>query len=139
MLEKFIFFVDSTEAFPKYDGGNVIFQRESFIKSTVDMILTKKTSKFDSYFWRAPFGSGKTVFLKLLGKELQKRECDVYYLDAKKLDIFPERYFIKLANNAGDRTVVLLIDEVQINVEARQWIELLKGLKPSNLFALGVP
>ncbi len=117
----------------------MVFQRKWLIKKIVDSILEKeKGSKFNSYYWRAPVGSGKTVFLKLLGKELQGRNCDVYFILAKTLDRLPIGYISKLAQSAGGKTVVLLIDEVQNNMEAELWNELLKGSKPGNLLVLGV-
>ena len=76
-LQKFKYSVCSTDSFPSNGGGNVIFQREWLIKKTAKLVLQKTHSKFGSYYWRAPVGSGKSVFLKLLGKELQEGGCDV--------------------------------------------------------------
>jgi hypothetical protein len=125
--------------FPKHDGGNVIFERRELITQIADRVLTKKGRKFDSYYWRAPFGSGKSVFLKLIGRELQKRDCDVYLIpSAESLNaIRPETFFPQLAREAGDKTVVLLIDEVQSNMNSAHWIPLLK-VPPANLLVLGV-
>jgi hypothetical protein len=119
----------------------VIFERRELITQIADRVLTKKNKgrKFDSYYWRAPFGSGKSVFLKLIGRELQKRDCDVYLIpSAESLNaIRPETFFPQLAREAGDKTVVLLIDEVQSNVNSAHWIPLLK-VPPANLLVLGV-
>ena len=57
------------------------------------MVLTKQTEKFDRFYWRAPSGSGKTVFLTLMEKELQSRGCDVYMLEtAGDLETFDKMF-----------------------------------------------
>ena len=131
---------DVVEDFPLHGGGNAIFKRKWLIDTIAEMVLKKvEGSKFGSYYWRAPFGSGKTVFLKLIGKELQSRGCIVYnILFSPKMDLIPDGYFHKLAKEAGDKTVVVLIDEVQLNLNSFHWDDLLKGNKPSNLLVLGV-
>jgi hypothetical protein len=127
--------------FPRDGGGSVIFQRDELIQKTVEMVLKKDTNEnnFPSYYWRAPPGSGKTVFLKLMGKELQSRGCDVYSIFlARDLERYHNGYFKNLCENAGTRTVVLLIDEVQHNTKSSVWDELLKSHRPQNLLVLGV-
>jgi len=137
-VSNFEYSVDSKEAFPYHGGGAVIFKREWFIKKSVDMVLRKRGEKYESHYWRAPFGSGKTVFLKLMGRELQQRGCDVYRIIASKMDNYAEDYFIRLAKDAGNKTVALLIDEVQNNMASGHWDSLLKESKPPNLLVLGV-
>mmetsp|Transcript_15792 Transcript_15792/g.21712 ORF Transcript_15792/g.21712 Transcript_15792/m.21712 type:complete len:141 (+) Transcript_15792:265-687(+) len=106
-------------------GGNVVFQRDWFIQETSNVVLKKVSSGYRSYYWRAPVGSGKSVFLKLLGSELQNRGCRVYLIIANKLDLYSDAYFTKVAKDAGDKTVVLLIDEVQNNMNSFHWDALL--------------
>jgi hypothetical protein len=137
-LKRFEYLVQNDVEFPWHGGGNVVFDRDWFIHETCNMVLKKSSSRYKSYYWRAPVGSGKTVFLKVLGRELQSRGCDVYMTLARLLDRFDEGYFTKLAGEAGDKTVVLLIDEVQNDVKSFQWNALLKDVKPSNLLVLGV-
>ena len=137
-LKKFEYTVDADNNFPMHDGGKVIFGRDWFIKETANLVLAKKYSKFGSYYWRAPFGSGKTVFLKLMGRELQRLGCDVYMTSGGALQQFDEDYFPNLAKQAAGKTVVLLIDEVQADLNSMHWIPLLKGSKPANLLVLGV-
>jgi hypothetical protein len=57
---------------------------------------------------------------------------------AKKLDVYDDKYFSELAKEAGEKTVVLLIDDVHSNKESATWNILLKGQKPANLLVLGV-
>jgi hypothetical protein len=125
--------------FPRNGGGTVIFQRREFIKNTVDMMLTKDDEDcFLSYYWRAPRGSGKTVFLKLVGKELEARDCDVYYFStAAKLSSYSEGIFSQCAEKAGEKTVALLIDEVPELPHSIHWVDLLKS-PPENLLVVGV-
>jgi hypothetical protein len=137
-LKKFEFWIDSTQDFPLHDGGKVIFKRDWLIKKTASLVLEKKYGKFGSYYWRAPVGSGKTVFLKLMGRELESRGCDVYMTSGNEMDIYDDEYFPYLAKESGDKTVVLLIDEVQNNLTSKHWLRLLKGNKPPNLLVLGV-
>jgi hypothetical protein len=139
-LKKFEFTVESPD-FPEDGGGSVIFQRDEFIKKTVEIVLKKDPieNKFRSYYWRAPPGSGKTVFLKLMGKELQSRGCDVYSIIlAGSLQKDHKEYFKNLCEKAGTRTVVLLIDEVHNNAKSPVWDGLLKSHRPKNLLVLGV-
>ncbi len=140
VLEPFEFEFDVNDDFPLHDGGNAIFKRDWLIDTIAKMILKKvEGRKFGSYYWRAPRGSGKTVFLKLIGKALQDRGCIVYNtIVSPKLDLIPNRHFHKLAEKAGEKAVVVLIDEVQLNMNSFHWGDLLKGNKPSNLLVLGV-
>ena len=138
ILERFQFSVKTTSDFPKHDGGRVLFQRDWFIKKTASLVLNKDDSgEYGSHYWRAPFGAGKTVFLKLIGRELQKRGCDVYMTSSTSMEQYHEDYFVKLANEAGDKTVALMVDEVQNNMASKHWFRLLKGSKPVNLLVLG--
>ena len=138
-LKPFEFLMDDYKNFPDHEGGKIIFKREWLIKSIADMALTKNDENaYRSYYWRAPIGSGKTVFLKLIGKEMQNRGCDVYYLEAADMQLFHKNYFHQLSQNAGDKTVVLLIDEVQNSVVNVHWVDILKGHRPKNLLVLGV-
>jgi len=139
ILNPFVYSMENTMNFPESDGGKVIFKREWLIKDIADMALIKhKDGKYNSYYWRAPMGSGKSVFLYLMGKELQDRGCDVYFIVSPKMETFKGEYFRQLAENAGDKIVVLLIDEVQNNIFSVHWNDLLKGRRPSNLLVLGV-
>lgn len=117
----------------------MIFERREFITQVADQVLTKNVEgKFQSHYWSAPFGSGKSVFLQLIGRELQKRDCEVYLVPmAEDLNAYPKTFFPQLAREAGDKTVVLLIDEVQSNLNTGHWIPLLK-VPPANLLVLGV-
>jgi hypothetical protein len=137
-LNTFEFKTKDIVDFPPHDGGRVIFQRDQLVEEIVQKILQKQDGEFPSYYWRAPFGSGKTVFLKLMGQALASRGCVVYMTSGMKMDHFPEYYFNDLAKRAGDKTMVLLIDEVQSNLTSQHWLDLVKGSKPPNLLLLGV-
>jgi hypothetical protein len=137
-LPKFVYSAKKTP-FPRSGGGSVIFQRREFIKNTVDTMLTKDDEDcFMSYYWRAPRGSGKTVFLKLVGKELQARDCDVYYFSsAAELSSYSYGIFSQYAEKAGEKIVALLIDEVPDLPHSGHWIDILKS-PPNNLLVVGV-
>jgi hypothetical protein len=138
-LNTFEFKANDDFDFPPHDGGRVIFQRDQLVEEIVQKILLKKQGrKFGSYYWRAPFGSGKTVFLKLMGQALTNQGCVVYMTSGNEMDEFHKGYFNDLAKRAGDITMVLLVDEVQNNLTSKHWLDLLKGSKPRNLLVLGV-
>ena len=140
-LSKFEFKIDENDDFPLHGGGRVLFKRDHFIKGVASMVLkkNKERGEYSSHYWRAPPGSGKTVFLKLLGRELASSGYDVYMIySAAMLDSYDENYFTELAKQAGDKPVVLLIDEVQNNFTSKHWPDLLKENKPANLVVLGV-
>jgi hypothetical protein len=69
-LKVFAYSVETNEDFPLHDGGNVVFQRDWFIQETSRFVLEKKkpSTKYGSYYWSAPVGSGKTVFFEAIGK-----------------------------------------------------------------------
>ena len=92
------------------------------------MVLQKHCGKlYKSFYWRAPAGSGKTVFLKLIGKKLQERGCDVYYMNTScNLDKFEPEYYYELCRDAGNKTVVLMVDEVQNNLKTGIWSDILR-------------
>ena len=73
-----------------------------------------------------------------MGRELQNCGCDVYKLLADNLNDYPKGYFSELIHNAGSKTVVVIVDEVQHNLTTSHWDSLLKGSKPTNLLVLGV-
>ncbi len=136
----FEFSASSSMNFPNSGCGNAMFKREWFINDIADMVLVKNgENKYDSYYWRAPAASGKTVFLNLIGRKLQDRGCVVYLLDTSaELEVFKKYYFHQLARDAGDKTVVLMVDEVQNNIYSRIWTEILRERRPNNLLVLGV-
>ena len=140
-LSKFAFKIDENDEFYLHGGGRVLFKRDHFIKGVASMVLkkNKERGEYSSHYWRAPPGSGKTVFLKLLGRELASSGYDVYMIySAAMLDSYDENYFTELAKQAGDKPVVLLIDEVQNTSMSSHWQDLLKEFKPANLVVLGV-
>jgi hypothetical protein len=127
-----------SEDFPRHDGGKVVFQRDWFIKKTADLVLVKQSGEYDSYYWRAPLGAGKSVFLRLIGRELQNRGCVVYLTAGKLMEEYHQNFFPNLAKEAGNKTMVLLVDEVQHNLDSKHWLVVLKGCRPTNLLVLGV-
>jgi len=133
--------MESGEDFPLNGGGRSLIKRDWFIKKTASFMLTKGVDipHYLSYYWRAPVGSGKTTFLKLLGRELQQQGCDVRTLLAGQLEKMDDGYVTKLAKSAGDTVVAILVDEVQTNLKTYKWNELLKSdPPPNNLLVIGV-
>ena len=140
ILHPFEFSIRRKQNFPKSGGGTAIFKREWLFNDITDMVLQKDDEDlYESFYWRAPAGSGKTVFLKLIGKKLQERGCVVYYMNTScNLDKFEPEYYYELCRDAGDKTVVLMVDEVQSNIKTGIWTAILREDRPDNLLVLGV-
>jgi hypothetical protein len=73
-----------------------------------------------------------------MGKKFKCLGCDVFFLLADLLKDYTDNFFTKLAKKAGNKTVVLFIDEVQNNPTSATWDELSKSPRPANLLVLGV-
>lgn len=104
----------------------------------MDTFITKDEDKFSSYYFRHSRGTGKTVLLKLFGKELQKRGFVVFLIDAPFLDDYSADFFKTVVNKFGQvgKDVALLVDEVQNNAKSKHWGFLLKGAS-TNLLVVG--
>ncbi len=133
-------FSTKDENFPDSGCGAAIFKREWLFNDIADMVLQKDDEdEYGSYYWRAPAGSGKTVFLKLMGKMLQDRGCVVYYINHSGfLNYFETEYYYQLCSDAGDKTVVFMVDAVQDNTRCGIWTGILREERPRNLLVLGV-
>jgi hypothetical protein len=126
--------INEKERFPLNGIGTVLLNRTGFINRIADLILETTSS---SYYFRAPRGSGKSVFLQLLGKELERRGQIVYLIKhAGKLEKFDENQLIKLVDG---RNVILLIDEVHRNFESDKWDYLLKENHNITTVGVGIP
>eukprot|EP01033_Poteriospumella_lacustris_P018678 gene18678-13453_t len=128
------------EDFPPSNGGAVLFKRAPLVKRMVDTFTTraKDSTKYSNFFFRHAAGTGKTVLLKLFGKELQQRGFVVFMVTALAMDRRPEDYFKDLADEMAKdgKQVAVLVDEVQRNVNSLHWDSLLKKA-PDNLLVIG--
>lgn len=129
-----------TEDFPPSNGGTVLFKRSHLVKRMVDTFTTRAndSTKYSNFYFHHSAGTGKTVLLKLFGKELQQRGFVVFMLTAPQLDRRPEDYFKDLADKMAKdgKQVAVLVDEVQRNVNSLHWDYLLKKASP-NLLVIG--
>eukprot|EP00808_Paulinella_micropora_P016630 g3858.t1 len=120
------------ELFPRHGIGKQLFSRGIFVAGAVKSILESRLP----HYWRGAPGSGKTVFLKLLGRELQAYGKVLWCDSAGFLDNYKDNsFFSALAAEGAD--VFLLIDEVQDSPNSPHWVYLLKN-HPKNLIAIGV-
>lgn len=128
------------EDFPPSNGGAVLFKRAQLVKRKVDTFTTrpKDSTKYSNFYFHHSAGTGKTVLLKLFGKELQQRGFVVFMVTAREMDDFPTGYFQKLADRMArkGKQVAVLVDEVQRNVNSKHWDFLLKKA-PHNLLVIG--
>eukprot|EP01039_Chlorochromonas_danica_P002759 gene2759-3012_t len=128
------------EDFPPSNGGAVLFQRSHLVNRMVDTFTSrfKDSTKYSNFYFRHSACTGKTVLLKLFGKELQQRGFVVFLLTALEMDEFPTGYFQDLADRMAreGKQVAVLVDEVQRNVNSKHWDYLLKKAA-SNLLVIG--
>jgi hypothetical protein len=125
------------EEFPPSEGGALVFKRSELVKRMVDNFETRYTAdlKYKNFYFRHSAGNGKTVLLKLFGKELQQRGFVVYMLTAPSLDNYNLQNLVEKLRKDG-KQVAILVDEVHRNVNACLWDYLLKKA-PSNLLVIG--
>jgi hypothetical protein len=128
--------VDDTVLFPRNGIGSKLLDREKLVSRAVQSIRDHRVS----HFFRGPAGSGKTVFLQLLGRKL-KEYGDVYWIgNASDLNnVGSDNMFKEMAARAAlqKRDVFLLIDEVHVNPNSGRWTYLLKN-HASNFITIGV-
>ncbi len=119
--------------------GSVFVQRTEYISSWCDRIAgIEDCSK---HYWRGPKGSGKTVFLWLLGRELQKRDLQVYYIEdadfLKNITKADINFTIEM-NNINNKRTVLMIDEGQSNSNDGIYTHLIRGTPSLIVLSVGV-
>jgi hypothetical protein len=129
-----------------YNGfGYIVLTRKQFVKKWCDIILNPQDIKRSicSHYFRSPYGNGKTSFLMLLGKELsENRNCSVYFINSvSELDLYKEESFRQARNEAlkENKTLVIMIDEVQMNFVASRWVYLLKNATATVVVGTGIP
>lgn len=117
-----------------------MFKRSHLVKRMVDTFTTKvkDSTKYSNFYFRHSVGTGKTVVLKLFGKELQQRGFVVFMVTAPGMDEFRWGYFEELADRMAreGKQVAVLVDEVHRNVNSKHWDFLLKKA-PQNLLVIG--
>eukprot|EP00808_Paulinella_micropora_P030871 g70859.t1 len=119
------------ELFPRHGIGKQLFLRGTFVAGAVKSILESRLP----HYWRGAPGSGKTVFLKLLGRELQAYGKVLWCDSAGFLDNYRDNSFFSAL--AAEGAVFLLVDEVQDSPNSPHWVYLLKN-HPKNLITIGV-
>jgi hypothetical protein len=94
--------------------GRALLRRKQYIQEQCDRITAEQRQSH--HYWRAPKGSGKSIFLKLMAMELQQRGCAVYsFRNAKVLDcVTEESIAITIRANLKRRVrTVIVVDEAQ--------------------------
>ena len=122
--------------FPDSGGGTVVFKRSKLVKRMVDTFVSKYEGEYSNFYFHHAAGTGKTVLMKLFGKELQERGFIVYMLTAPEFIYIEKDYFDRLLSKVEGKQVAVLVDEVHRNVNAYHWDLLLKGA-PKNLLVIG--
>jgi hypothetical protein len=94
-----------------YNGfGDIVLKRKQFVKKWCDIILNPKfITKYKCiYYFRSPYGNGKTSFLMLLGKELsENRNCSVYLIDSADNLIFYNEILFRQARDEALKEIKL--------------------------------
>ena len=114
-----------TIMFPTNGIGSILFFREETVKFVCDTLATKRT-----LFLRSPPGSGKTVFLKLLGSHLQKNAYRAYWFNGSD-DFLSQKVALESTINANEMEgckTVFFVDEICPSADFghRLWLSLLK-------------
>ena len=94
----------------------MVFKRSQLVKRMVDTFIAKYDGSFSNFYFRHAAGTGKTVLLKLFGKELQERGFVVFVLSAPDLIFRGEDYFKNLLTELKGKQVAVLVDEVHRNI-----------------------
>jgi len=123
----------------------MLFQRKTLLDPLVKLCLEpqkKGENWVNSHYIRGPAGSGKTVLLELLRRELLKHsQITVYHFqNAKALDRFDQQVWKALlasAEREPDRRLVVVVDEVQDNVRAEAWSTLRESSGFPNFVVVG--
>jgi hypothetical protein len=137
-----VFPLSKISNFPFEGVGQIVFKRKHFIERNVKMVLEDK--ELSKHYWRAPRGSGKTVFLSLMGEALQQKGCKVYYIRSSTLlDTLSTDSLLQNAAKATaeGKRMVIMIDEAHMNTKSDLWWYLFKHdlLVPHIVLGVGVP
>ena len=141
-LEEFKFpsKVDSIEdeIFPENGVGNTLFNRRALVNRFLEDVFHSKKRRF---YIRGPRGSGKTVLLYLIGRELQRLGETVYVVKhAGALRDLNKRHFMALEDKLREgKKLYLLIDEVHQNTSDKMWNYLLKETSKTITIGFGIP
>ena len=132
--------VDSTknDIFPKNGVGSALFSRTVLVNEILDDVYTLDN---ESFYIRGPRGSGKTLLLCLIGRELQSRGETVYYIKhADALDDLYEQDVQRVEEELSEgKKLYLLIDEVHTNANDKMWNYLLKETNKTITIGFGLP
>ncbi len=123
--------------FPKNGIGAELLNRQTLVDKLIKLALE---GDFQHFYFRGPRGSGKTVLLQLIGRQLQNLGHRVIFIaHARSLDkIGPEPFEELERSIRPGGKVFVLVDEVQTNKNSDVWNTLLK--KPDNqslIFTIG--
>ena len=133
------------------DGiGQILLPRTELIEKAyesvcVDIGIRRENPQVwfnTSHYWRSVKGSGKSVFLNLLGKKFQQNGYDVFHVsntgefDNNCVDFLKS---IVESRTVGDLPLVLLLDEAQNGANLPIWNHLFREIKPMVVLAVGVP
>jgi hypothetical protein len=122
--------------FPEDGIGTELFKRQKLINEMTNLILTKKRGHRHLYF-RGPRGSGKTVLLNLIGRQLQSLGHRVIKPWPGFFTSIPPEEIFNLSKSASPKEkIYILVDEVQVIPKSAYWPILLKDCSDS-LFTIG--
>jgi hypothetical protein len=135
------------ELTPCHGIGGLLLPRRDLVKKCCDELMEESQAVSGrnsavSGYWRGPQGSGKTTFLHLMGREMQDRDCQVFFLEnAADFNETDDTFVRSLSENRSEfeDTVVVMIDEVPTGLDKVFWERLLKECQGVIVVGVGVP
>ncbi len=126
--------------FPLNGAGEFLLDRERVVEPIVQDILY--ASEGASFYFRGPKGSGKTLFLQLIGQTLSNMGEKVMWIENAHFLVNEIRReeLVHLSDScAPGKRVYLLIDEVHDAKHCALWTYLLKGSHSLVPIGAGIP
>lgn len=113
---------------------SIAFDRARYVHEWCDQLL--QTPQNCKHYWQASKGSGKSVFLRLLAKELQQRGLPIYLINGNWTITLEQMNEVVILNETQGKRTVLIIDDADTVFENNAF--LLNELHTLILLAVGV-
>jgi hypothetical protein len=132
------------------DGiGEILLPRKELIEQAYESVcadIAERSENIEAHFntshyWRSVKGSGKSVFLNLLGRKFQQNGYEVFHMrNTGKFDYSWVDFLNSIVKSrpVGALPLVLLLDEAPHGVALPIWNDLFRHIKPMAVLAVGI-